>query len=222
MKKILGGCLIVFAIALVGFGVAGFYAYRAARPMIDSAADYVSRARELATLSDQVRNQSAYEPPANGQLTSAQVDRFLAVQTRVRSELGDRWTTFETKAEALKEKAAAKQSDWSFNDISTMFSDFTSIYLEARKVHVNALNVHKFSDEEFSWVRLRVYEAAGMQLAGSIDTSAIQEMARDSAEKTGVTIPDLPMPDVPEANIKLVKPHAAKLKEWLPMAMLGL
>ena len=222
MKKILGGCLVVFAIALVGLGVAGFYAYRAARPMIDSAADYVSRARELATLSDQVRNQSAYEPPANGQLTSAQVDRFLAVQTRVRSELGDRWTTFETKAEALKEKAAAKQSDWSFNDISTMFSDFTSIYLEARKVHVNALNVHKFSDEEFSWVRLRVYEAAGMQLAGSIDTSAIQEMARDSAEKTGVTIPDLPMPDVPEANIKLVKPHAAKLKEWLPMAMLGL
>lgn len=222
MKKILGGCLVVFAIALVGLGVAGFYAYRAARPMIDSAADYVSRARELATLSDQVRNQSAYEPPSNGQLTSAQVDRFLAVQTRVRSELGDRWTTFETKAEALKEKAAAKQSDWSFNDISTMFSDFTSIYLEARKVHVNALNVHKFSDEEFSWVRLRVYEAAGMQLAGSIDTSAIQEMARDSAEKTGVTIPDLPMPDVPEANIKLVKPHAAKLKEWLPMAMLGL
>ena len=222
MKKILGGCLIVFAIALVGFGVAGFYAYRAARPMIDSAADYVSRARELATLSDQVRNQSAYEPPANGQLTSAQVDRFLAVQTRVRSELGDRWTTFETKAEALKEKAAAKQSDWSFNDISAMFSDFTSIYLEARKVHVNALNVHKFSDEEFSWVRLRVYEAAGMQLAGSIDTTAIQEMARESVQKTGVSIPDLPMPDVPEANIKLVKPHAAKLKEWLPMAMLGL
>ena len=222
MKKILGGCLVVFAIALVGLGVAGFYAYRAARPMIDSAADYVSRARELSTLSDQVRNQSAYQPPANGQLTSAQVDRFLAVQTRVRSELGDRWTTFETKAEALKEKAAAKQSDWSFNDISTMFSNFTGIYLEARKVHVNALNVHKFSDEEFSWVRLRVYEAAGMQLAGSIDTSAIQEMARDSAEKTGVTIPDLPMPDVPEANIKLVKPHAAKLKEWLPMAMLGL
>jgi len=219
MKKILGGCLIVFAIALVGLGVAGFYAYRAAKPTID---DYLSRARQLATLSDQVRDQSPFQPPANGQLTASQVDRFLAVQTRVRSELGDRWTNFETKAEALKEKAAAKQSDWSFSDISAMFSDFTGIYLEARKVHVNALNVHKFSDEEFSWVRLRVYEAAGMQLAGSIDTSAIQEMARESAQKTGVSIPDLPMPDVPEANIKLVKPHAAKLKEWLPMAMLGL
>jgi len=222
MKKILGGCLVVFAIALVGFGVAGFYAYRAARPMIDSAADYVSRARELASLSDQVRNQSSYEPPANGQLTAAQVDRFLAVQTRVRSELGDRWTTFDKKAQALTEKAAEKRSDWSFSDISALFSDFTGIYLEARKVHVNALNVHKFSDEEFSWVRLRVYEAAGMQLAGSIDTSAIQEMARESARKGGVTLPDMPRPQVPVANITLVKPHAGKLKEWLPMAMLGL
>ena len=71
-------------------------------------------------------------------------------------------------------------------------------------------------------MRLRVYEAAGMQLAGSIDTSAVQEMAREGARKTGVNIPALPMPDVPEANIRIVQPHAAKLKEWLPMAMLGL
>ena len=222
MKKILGGCLIVLVIALVGFGVAGFYAYRAAQPMIDSAADYVSRARELATLSEQVRNKNPYEPPANGQLTPAQVDRFLAVQTRVRAELGDRWTEFEKRGEALKKKADDKQSDWTFSDISGLFSDFTGIYLEARKVHVNALNVHKFSDDEFSWVRLRVYEAAGMQLAGSIDLSAIEEMVAEGAQKTGVSLPDLPRPEVPAANITLVKPHAAKLKEWLPMAMLGL
>lgn len=222
MKKILGGCLIVLVIAVVGFGVAGFYAYRAAKPMIDSAADYVSRARELATLSDQVRNQQPYAPPESGELTAGQVDRFLAVQARVRSELGDRWTDLEKKAATLQKKAERNGSDWSFSDITTVFSDFTSIYLQARKAHVTALNVHKFSDQEFSWVRLRVYEAAGMQLAGSIDTSAIEEMAKESARKGGVSLPDLATPDVPAANIKLVKPHAAKLKEWLPMAMLGL
>lgn len=222
MGKILGGCLIVFVIAVVGLAVAGFWAYRAARPMLDSAADYVTRARELATLSEQVANQAPYTPPASGELTPAQLDRFLAVQARVRSELGDRWSDLEKKSEALKQKAGANQSEWTFNDIRGIFSDFTGIYLQARKAHVTALNVHKFSDEEFSWVRLRVYEAAGMQLAGSIDTSAIQEMAREGAQKSGVSLPDVPMPDVPEANIKLVKPHAAKLKEWLPMAMLGL
>jgi hypothetical protein len=222
MKKILGGCLIVLAIAAIGLGVAGYYAYRAARPMFEDAADYVSRARELAKLSDEVRNQDPFTPPANGQLTPAQVDRFLAVQTRVHSELGNRWTEFEKKSEALKQKASEKRTDWSFSDISTVFSDFTGIYMEARKTHVNALNVHKFSDDEFSWVRLRVYEAAGMELAGSIDTSAIEAMARESAQKTGISLPDVPKPNVPEANINLVKPHTAKLKEWLPMAMLGL
>jgi hypothetical protein len=222
MKKILVGCLIVLVVAVIGFGVAGYYVYRAARPMIDSAADYVSRARELATLSDQVKVKTPYDAPANGELTAGQVDRFLAVQARVHSELGDRWTELETKAEALKKKADEKGSDFSFSDIASVFSDFTGIYMQARKAHVNALNIHKFSDEEFSWVRMRVYEAAGMQLAGSIDTSALEQMAKDSAQKGGVTLPDVPIPDVPEANIKLVKPHVAKLKEWLPMAMLGL
>lgn len=222
MKNILGGCLIVLVIAVVGLGVAGFWAYRAARPMFDDAADYVARARDLATLSEQVRNKTPYTPPASGELTAGQLDRFFAVQARVRSELGDRWTDLEQKSEALKKKADSNQSDWTFSDISGIFSDFTGIYLQARKAHVTALNVHKFSDQEFSWVRLRVYEAAGMQLAGSIDTSAIEEMAKESAQKSGVSLPDVTMPEVPEANIKLVKPHAAKLKEWLPMAMLGL
>ncbi len=30
------------------------------------------------------------------------------------------------------------------------------------------------------------------------------------------------MPEVPPANIALVKPHVAQLKEWIPMAVLGL
>lgn len=222
MKKILGGCLVVFVIALVGFGVAGFYAYRAARPMFDNAADYVSRARELSALSDQVRNQSVYTPPPAGELTASQVERFIAVQGRVRSELGDRWTEFEKTAESLRQKAENQQSEWAFSDLTAMASNFMGIYTEARKAHVVALNVHKFSDAEFSWVRRRVYEAAGMELAASFDTSAIEALVRDRAAQNGVTIPDVKIGEVPEANIALVKPHFAKLKEWLPMAVLGL
>lgn len=219
MKKILGGCLIVLVIAIVGFGVAGFYAYRAARPMFD---DYLGRARELSTLSDQVNNQSPYAPPVSGELTSSQVERFIAVQGRVRSELGDRWTEFEKKSETLKQRAQNDRADWSFSDLGTMFSDFTGIYTEGRKAHVTALNVHKFSDEEFSWVRLRVYEAAGMELVGSLDVSALEQMARDGALKSGMSLPEMPKSKVPPANLALVKPHLSKLKEWLPMAMLGL
>jgi hypothetical protein len=61
-----------------------------------------------------------------------------------------------------------------------------------------------------------------VQLAHGIDMSRIEDIARSGAQKSGMNIPDIPRPDVPQANIRLVKPHVAKLKEWMPMAVLGL
>ena len=222
MKKILAGCLIVLAIALVSFGVAGFYAFRWARPMIESTASYLDRAREMSRLADRITNKSPHLPPENGQLTGTQVERFVAVQTRVRDELGERWSAIETKSAEIREKTKANQRDLTLAELTSVFSDLAGIYTEARRAQVNALNVQRFSDAEYTWVRRRVYEAAGVEIAGGIDLSKFEELAREGAMKSNVTLPDLPKPKVPEANLKLVKPHLAKIKEWVPMAFLGL
>ena len=222
MKKILAGCLIVLVIALIGFGVATFYAYRWAQPMIQSTGDYLDRAREMTRLGEQVQNQQPFTAPANSELTTTQVERFMAVQTRVHDELGNRWAEIEKKAQEITRKTEQDRSALTFSEFTTMFSDLAGIYLEARRAQVQALNVQRFSDAEFSWVRLRVYEAAGMHVASGIDLSSIEKIARESAEKGNVTLPDVPKPNVPQANIELVKPHLAKLKQWLPMAVLGL
>jgi hypothetical protein len=220
MKKILTGCLIVAVIALIGFGVAGYYAYRIARPMLENAGDYVQRARELARLGDRVVNKAPFVPPANGELTSQQVERFIAVQTRVRDELGDRWDEITTRSEEIRKRTEGKEM-LSVSEVSGIFSEVASIYTEARRAQVNALNIHKFSDGEYLWVKRRVYEAAGIHVASGFDFSAIEELAREGAQKSRVKLPDIPA-DVPEANITLVKPHATKIKEWIPMAILGL
>lgn len=222
MKKILGGCLIVAVIAILGFGVAGYYAYRAAKPMIDSAGDYIARAREMVSIGDHINNKTAFVPPLTGELTPGQVDRFIAVQGRVRSDMGDRWDLIEAKSAEIQRRTSNNKTDLSLNEVASVFSDLANIYIEARKVQVNALNVHKFSDDEYAWVRRRVYEAAGMELAHGIDMSRIEDIARSGAQKSGMNIPDVPMPEVPQTNIRLVKPHVAKLKEWVPMAVLGL
>lgn len=222
MKKVLGGCLIVAVIAMIGLGVAGYYAYRAAKPMIDSAGDYMARAREMVSIGDRITNKAPFAPPVNGELSSSQVDRFIAVQGRVRSDMGERWDEIETKSAEIQRRTEKNKTDLSLTEVASVFSDLANIYIEARKVQVNALNVHKFSDQEYSWVRRRVYEAAGMQLAHGIDMSRIEDIARSGAQKSGMNIPDMPMPEVPQTNMRLVKPHAAKLKEWLPMAVLGL
>jgi hypothetical protein len=221
VKKILTGCLIVVVIAMIGFGVAGYYAYRIARPMLENAGDYMARAREIARLGDRVAIKAPYVPPKNGELTSAQVDRFLAVQGRVRSELGDRWEIIETKSSEIRKKTESNEM-LGVSEVTAIFSDIANIYVEARREQVNALNIHKFSDGEYAWVKRRVYEAAGIHVASGFDFSAIESLARGGSAAADRRIQDFPLPEVPEANMKLVKPHAGKLKEWIPMAVLGL
>lgn len=221
MKKILAGCLIVAVIAMVGLGVAMFYAYRMARPMIDSAATYMAAADEVARLGERVANKSDYTPPASGELTAAQVDRFMAVQARVSDDLKDRWKEVESRSAEFR-KRSQERKDVTLTDLRDMLSSIGSIWIDGRREQVNALNVQKFSDDEYAWVRRRVWEAAGVEMAGSFDMSAIEDLARQGAQKTNLDLPDLPPVEVPEANIRLVKPHLAKLKEWMPMAVLGL
>ena len=140
----------------------------------------------------------------------------------MREELGARWAEIETKSAEIREKTQNNQRELTFAEFTSVLSDLSGIYMDARRAQVDALNVHKFSDAEYTWVRNRVYEAAGMEVASGIDLSQIEALARDTAMKTNVKLPDIKKPNVPTANMALVKPHLAKLKEWVPMAMLGL
>lgn len=222
MKSVLGGCLIVVLIAIVGLSVAAYLGYRAARPVIDSAKDAMAGADELASAADRIANREPYTPPPSGELASQQVDRFLAVQARVRAALDDRWSDVQARSEALRARVAKDGNAASIGDVTGIVKDVMGIYVSARRVQVDALNVQKFSEAEYSWVRRRVYEAAGLQLAGSLDLSALEKLAKEGQARTGLQVPDLPKPDVPDANLELVAPHVGKLKEWLPMAFLGL
>lgn len=222
MKKVLAGCLIVLVIALIGFGVAGYYAYRWAQPMIQSTADYLDRARELSRLGDRVTNRSPYVPPARGELSETQIDRFLAVQARVREEMGARWAEIEKKSAEIREKTKDGR-ELTFTEFTAVFSELASIYVEARRQQINALNVHKFSDGEYNWVRLRAYEAAGLEITKGLDVSKLEQLAKDNGVSTSLRLEvENVKSRVPEANIKLVRPHLAKLKESFHLAILGL
>ena len=222
MKKILAGCLIVLLVALVGAGVATYFAYRAMKPVIDNAADYMDKARIVERLGAAIENKSPFAPPASGELTQAQVERFLAVQTRVRSQVSDRWSEIEAKSAAIRARTDKNRNDWTLSEFSQVFGDIGGIWIDARRAQVEALNVQKFSEGEYEWVRKRVYEAAGIHLAGSMDLSMIEQLARDNAARAGMNLPEMELPKIPAKNIELVKPHAGKVKEWIPMAALGL
>jgi hypothetical protein len=175
----------------------------------------------MSQLGDRIQNKKPYVPPANGELTDSQIDRFIAVQTKVRIQLGSKWDEVQNKAAEIRKKTEGEQH-LSFSEVTGIFSDLANLYIDARRAQVTALNTQKFSDAEYAWVRKRVWEAAGVNLASGVDMSAIEDMARQGAQKSRAEIPDIPMPDVPQKNIELIKPHATQLKEWIPLAVLGL
>jgi len=225
MKKLLVGCLVVIVLLMVVAGVGAYFLWRAARPAFDSArqmVEGVSQLSEVVEMEDRLANTSAYEGPANGELTAEQVERFLRVQAHVKQTLG-------TRAEAFREKykeLATTRPDGtevppSLSQLLAGLSDMSQIYLDARRAQVDALNAEKFSRAEFSWVRLRVYQAAGIE-AARYDPRELEKLVQAMATGAKVTVPDVELPDAPATNRELVKPHAAQLMEWLAMASFGL
>ena len=111
----------------------------------------------------------------------------------------------------------------SFADVRTIFSEVANIYIEARRAQVDALNIHKFSDGEYIMgeaARLRSSRHAGGQRASTFRRSNTwrARARRESSTK----LPDMPMPEVPKPTSSWSSRTSRRLKEWLPMAVLGL
>jgi len=225
MKKLFAGCLVVGALLGVAVAAGAYFLWRAARPVVDSAmemADGVSRLSEVVAFEDRLANTAPYAGPESGEFTAEQLDRFLRVQAYVKATLGTRTDAFKEK---YKELATSRPDGTevppSLSQLLAGLSDLSQIYVDARRAQVDALNEQKFSREEFSWVRLRVYQAAGIEVT-RYDPRELERLIEGMATGAKVTVPEVELPDAPAANRALVKPHAAQLMEWLAMASFGL
>jgi hypothetical protein len=222
VKKLAIGCLVILLIGMAAGAVGLYWVYRAARPMIESAGQYMTRAKELASLGDRIADKSSFRAPDDGALNPSQVTRFLAVQRSVQKTLGNRWTELQKTADDLQKRLERDSANVSLADISSFLSNAADVSLEARRAQVDALNAQKFSAAEYRWVRVRVYEAAGVHLADSVDLAALERAVREGSGARDVRMPEIKLPEVPAKNLALVKPHAGELKELLALAVLGL
>jgi hypothetical protein len=216
MKKLLIACLVIVVIGAIGIATASYFAYRAASPYLQQASDYVSGLKALPELEQKIAEKSSYKAPANGELTAQQVERFARVQERVRQNLGTRIEEIEKKHSVLKSNETPSPSD-----ALAAMSAVLGLFIDARRYQVDALNVEKFSQSEYDWVRARVCAAAGMQFTSAFDLRKIEEMARSGQERVGLS-PNFDLPEVPARNRELVKPHMDDMEKWLPLAFFGL
>ncbi len=201
MKKLVIGCGL--ALLLVGIaGSVGFYyfVYKPARSFMAS----MSEIGELAELDAKVTNTQAFTAPADDTLTEAQVRRFVAVQESLHAKMGARASELQAKYKALD-----AEKDVALTTVVGAYRDLFGIIGEAKRTQVEALNAQSFSLDEYSWVKARFYEAAGVavtgidfrEMAGKVqsgDLDALQEMMKNAgAAASGAVKADPPAAGAP-------------------------
>jgi hypothetical protein len=221
VKKLVVGCLVVLVLAVILGGVASYFLYRAASPMFQNARNYLEGMADISELDNQIANKSAFTAPANGELTEDQVTRFVRVQDGIRAALGRRFEEIEAKYKHLKGTGETPAQP-SLSDLISAVSDLGNLFVQAKRNQVEALNREGFAPAEYSWVRDRVFQAAGIEATSKIDFRKLEDMVRDGTGITDLEVPRVPMLQVPDRNRALVKPHLDKVDQWLPLMFFGL
>ena len=215
MKKLAIGCGL--ALLITGIAAAGvaYYLYR-------QVSTTVAQFAELGKLSDierDVRNRTSYTPPATEELSEAQLEKLVQVQTHVRQKLGEQIKTFEAKYRTLAEKKDATLAD--APALLNAYRDLAATWMDAKRSQVEALNNANMSLDEYRWIRNQAYRALGQPFLDLDIAKIIDEAKRGATEQAG-QLRGAIGPDGPEANRKLVEKFKKFLEDNIALASFGL
>jgi len=215
MKKLAIGCAILVLVLVVGGAIGSYVIYN----KVSSTFKGFAELGKVPELEHSVRNQAPYVPPASGEVTAAQLDKFIKVQQAVRARLGAQGTMIEKRYHDLLAKKEATALD--APELISAYKDLALGYVDGKRGQVEALNDAGFSLEEYRWVRKQSYAALGMPM---MDFD-VAKMIDDARNGRSFTPPQqtLPLgPSGPPANQKLVEPRRKVLESYAPLAFFGL
>ncbi len=221
MKKFAIGCGIVLVLAAIAAGLGSWYVIHKVKDTFAGFADLA----KVPDIEKSVANTTVYAPPDSGELTEAQVTRFMAVQDHVKETLGAKFTELNAKYKALSDRLNKKQDTaLDFPEVVAAYRDLASTYVEAKRAQVDALNQNNFSLSEYKWVRKQAYLALGMPVMDLDVSSVIDAVKSGKNLDTAQTAPaTLPLgPSGPEKNKALVEPHKKVLEDNAPLSFFGL
>jgi hypothetical protein len=213
MKKLAIGCLVVFALVVVaGVGV-GFYGYY----KLKSTFAQIAELGQVADLEAGVKIKTPFVIPDSHELTAAQVDRLVQVQTRVRARLG-------ASAEALQRNyKSLDKKEMNVTDLPALLSaykDMAHALIDAKRAQVEALNDLGLSLGEYRWIRTETYRALGVPYV-DMDFAQIAERARNGGQPGALQVNGF-SDKGPESNVKLVEKHRKSLEDNVALASFGL
>ena len=215
MKKLAIGCGL--ALLLTGMAAAGvaYYLYRQVSTTVAQFAEF----GKIDDIERDVRNRASFTPPATEELSEAQLEKLVTVQTHIRQKLGEQIKAFEAKYQALAAKKDATLAD--APALLSAYRDLAATWMAAKRSQVEALNNTNLSLDEYRWIRNQAYRALGQPFLDLDIAKLIDDAKRGVSEQAG-QIRGAIGPDGPEANRKLVEKFKKFLEDNIALASFGL
>jgi hypothetical protein len=215
VKKLAIGCGLV--LLLTGMAAAGV-AYYLYRQVSSSIAQFADLAR-VPDIERAIRNRAPFVPPASAELSDAQVEQLVRIQSEVRKRLGEQMAAFDARYKDLIRKDTASLAD--APAILRAYGDLATAWLDAKRAQVDALNAAGLSLEEYRWIREQAYRALGAPFV-DFDIAKLVEDARRGIAPDPAAPGGAPAPEGPESNRTRVERVRKLLEENLALASFGL
>ena len=216
MKKLAIGCGI--ALLVTGVAAAGvtYFLYR----QVASTFSQFAELAKIPELEREVRNRASFTPPSTEELTEAQVEKLLQVQSHVRQRIGEQMKAFEGKYKALAEKQKADLAD--APELLAAYRDLAATWIDAKRSQIDALNAANLSLDEYRWIRDQAYRALGQAFVDLDLGKMVADAQRGITSNNPGALRGSMGPAGPEANRKLVEKFRKLLEDNIALASFGL
>ena len=217
MKKVLIGCGVLVLVLGIG-GAVGAY-YFVWKPAKATLAEF-AKLKEVPQINQQVQKKEPFTPPPSGELTQSSVDRFIRVQNTINTRMGARANELAVKYRLMENIPNEKRS---VTELISAYKDLAQMFVDGKRMQIDALNENNFSLAEYKWTRTQVYAAANIPVEFDAEQlfNAIAEGNVSAIESSLKPTRDPAVP-VPEKNKTLVMPHQQALLDRVPIVALGL
>jgi hypothetical protein len=215
MKKLAIGCGLALLVTGVAAAGVAYYVYR----QVSSTVAQFAELGKITDIERDVRNRVAFTPPSTEELTAAQVEKLVKVQTHVRQKLGEQMKAFEAKYKALAEKQDATLAD--APALLAAYRDLAATWLDAKRSQVEALNDAGLSLDEYRWIRHQAYRALGQPFV-DLDIARIVDEAKRGVSSQAGELKGAIGQAGPELNRQLVEKFKKLLEENIALASFGL
>ena len=218
MKKLAIGCGIVLVLALIALGVGVFWVAHKAQTVIAG----LSELKNIPDLDKQIRNTTAFTPPASGELSPEQVSRYVAVREQVRQQLGARAKELDAQYKALSERLDKhQQTPLDIPQMIEAYKDLAALYVLGKRAQVDALNDKNLSLSEYRWIQQQAYGALGMPFVDMDISKMIEEAQSGRSPGPGEHV-TRDASHGSDKNKPLVEPHRKLLEDSASLSFLGL